>query len=1099
MKFKKFNYIFLYLLIIIVIGSLLRFNGINWDENQHLNPDERHLTMVTTALKWPSNFSEYMDEEKSTLNPRNVGYGYFTYGTLPSTITKGLSIILDMQGYNKVHLLGRSISAIFSILTILLVFFLTQYLLKDYRIALLASFFEAFSVLSIQNAHFYIVDTAATFFITLALYFLLRTSRSPRLLNFILTGLFFGIAMACKLSVFTFAFVVILVSILIIWKKYSDKQLNKTFLIKILIGLILFGAVSFSAFRVSQPDSFTGPGFFDIKLSERWISNISEVRNINITGTADVPFTRQWTGRIKLWYPITQIVLWGMSPALGLISLLGLITAIWLMFKRRNFIHFILISWILVYFINQGTLFVMTMRYYLPIYPILMILGAWLLFRLYDKQIFLFKNPMFQLTKRKVLILISFICLSTFIWTIAFSSIYSKPHSRVKASRWIYNNIPKGSSIAVEHWDDSLPLSFAKQNCEIYKYKQISMAWYETDSRKKLTQALGWLDKSDYIAISSNRLYDSIPKLPLRYPMTILYYKSLFNGTLGFKRVAVFSSYPTIFGIEIPDQSAEEAFSVYDHPLVQIFKKTSSYSRENAKNILGSVDFSKVIHQHPNLTVPKRKNLMFSEKTRLKYEEFGTWSEIFNKQSFANNHPLLMWAFILFLIGIIFIPYMFIIGKNLPDRGFAFSRILGLLSISWLVWLFASFKFLSFTRQNIWLVLFIFVIGSAIIFYKNRQEIFNFFRINWKLLLCEEAVFWILFAIFIFIRWNNPDLWHPHLGGEKPMDFAYLNATVKSRYFPPLDPWFAGSFINYYYFGFVLTATLIKLTGIVPYVSYNLAIPTYFAMTALGAWSVVLALIYFKTKITLKIKDLLFPFLGVIFVTVMGNFQELILIIKIIIRKQWLPFTSDWWFWNATRVIDHPQTEAGPINEFPFFTFLFADLHAHLMALPLTLLALGITISILNDKTKAKSLMLNIYYCLPFLASLSLVIGSLWMVNAWDFPTYLTIAIFAIAFSEWSKEKQFSKTFILHFSIKTFILLILTFILFLPFRYWYGAGYSSIELWKGSRTSFSDYLVIYGFFIFIILSTLFVGIQKFSSAIYKSFKVQYQTNSKKTS
>ena len=117
---------------------------------------------------------------------------------------------------------------------------------------------------------------------------------------------------------------------------------------------------------------------------------------------------------------------------------------------------------------------------------------------------------------------------------------------------------------------------------------------------------------------------------------------------------------------------------------------------------------------------------------------------------------------------------------------------------------------------------------------ENAEKWRAFLQAHWKLLVGIEVVYLAFFAVDLAIRYGNPDLWHPYFGGEKPMDFAYLNAVIKTTFFPAYNPWFSGGFINYYYFGQVISATLVKLTGIVPEVSYNLLLPMFFAMTASG-------------------------------------------------------------------------------------------------------------------------------------------------------------------------------------------------------------------------------------------------------------------------
>ena len=122
--------------------------------------------------------------------------------------------------------------------------------------------------------------------------------------------------------------------------------------------------------------------------------------------------------------------------------------------------------------------------------------------------------------------------------------------------------------------------------------------------------------------------------------------------------------------------------------------------------------------------------------------------------------------------------------------------------------------------------------------WRQRRELLQEFRERWKYFLMVEGIFLAFFLVDLFIRLGNPDLWHPSKGGERPMEFAYFNAILKSTTFPPYDPWFAGGYINYYYYGYVIVGTPVKLLGIVPSIAYNFILPTLFACLAVGAFSV---------------------------------------------------------------------------------------------------------------------------------------------------------------------------------------------------------------------------------------------------------------------
>ena len=236
------------------------------------------------------------------------------------------------------------------------------------------------------------------------------------------------------------------------------------------------------------------------------------------------------------------------------------------------------------------------------------------------------------------------------------------------------------------------------------------------------------------------------------------------------------------------------------------------------------------------------RTLLLGQSDRRLDELHGTWHNMFD-WGLADRAPVLVWVLALVVLGLAGLPYVWLACESLPDRGSALARPLGLLLVGWLVWLLASAGWVDFSRRSIALSVGVVLAVGVGLVARDRHAFFAWFRTCWRLILVEEGVFWALFAVAVLIRWANPDLWHPTRGGEKPMDLAYLTAVTKTTHFPPHDPWFAGGQMNYYYFGFVLVAVLVKLTSIVPYVAYNLAVPTLFAFVGAAAFTVVLGLV----------------------------------------------------------------------------------------------------------------------------------------------------------------------------------------------------------------------------------------------------------------
>lgn len=568
--------------------------------------------------------------------------------------------------------------------------------------------------------------------------------------------------------------------------------------------------------------------------------------------------------------------------------------------------------------------------------------------------------------------------------------------------------------------------------------------------------------------------------------------------------------------------AAEEAFSVYDHPPVWLFAKNEDYHPEQVKEVLGAVDISRVIFMTPGQATAAPNGLMLNPAEQDLQSANGTFTEIFNVDGLLSQNPWLasiIWWMAVVILGWIAFPIAFIAFSGLTDRGYTIARILSLLIISYFVWILASLQLLPHTRNTLVLGLLLMGIASLIIAFIRRREIVNFVRENLALIGVVELIGLALYLIFIVIRLGNPDVWDVIWGGEKPMDLSYFIAVLKSTVFPPYDPWFSGGYINYYYYGFVYVGALTKLLGIVPTVAYNLILPMLGAFTGLGAFSIAYNLVA-ASQIRLRsvpgkrsegshpgklIKGAVIAgLLATALIVLLGNLSEVGVVVNtwyeagdtsissgigpidsiirtvdggldLALTDKVAPIYPGDWFWTATRAINAEPGEVQPITEFPFFSFLYGDLHAHMIALPLTLLALAWAVSLVlpgSSRSNSSAIKQGFGQILVTWLIGGLSIGVLRATNTWDFPTYLLIGVLAASYNAYQQSDQLDLRTLGQALIQAISLATIAIVLFLPFAENYGVPYTSFSLWPGSYTRVTNYLFIYGLFLLLIITHL---------------------------
>ncbi len=381
--------------------------------------------------------------------------------------------------------------------------------------------------------------------------------------------------------------------------------------------------------------------------------------------------------------------------------------------------------------------------------------------------------------------------------------------------------------------------------------------------------------------------------------------------------------------------------------------------------------------------------------------------------------PWLWWLVWLQLAALAVLPWTTLVFSRLPDAGYGLSKVLGLLTVGLGVWLTVSWDLAGYDRGLVWWWFAGIAAVGLVLWARHAERMAALaveLRLSW---VASELVFLGVFGLTLWMRSANPDLWEAYLGGEKPMELAYLTAIARSTELPAIDPWFAGGFMNYYYFGWFLLTVPMRALRVLPEVAFNLGVATYAALTATAAFSVVHNLVSLSRRRWARVYDhepspvpVQAGLGGVVLLVGIGNLDAIRLHYDRLEQvNEWqtgtdLPvighivtFLGGSWAWATGTALPRfdwwapSRVNSGnnDITEFPFFTFLFGDLHPHLMGM--AFIGLGVSLALaylLSSRAgdRNRSLLLA--------ALLGAVTAVVRIVNTWDLPSIAIVAAVAL-------------------------------------------------------------------------------------------------------
>lgn len=589
------------LVILVALGAVFSFIGLNWDQGFFLNWDERQIGWSAAQIKWPHQ-----------LNPH-----FFKYGSFPIYLISIIGHILNLATkttdwttwQNGVYI-GRFLSASLAILLILLTYKITRTLIgsKDsFTLSpaswrgkwapLLAAFLTATSVGLIQHAHFATFQIFLTFESLLLFYLCLKlmkpspdsfTSlisfipRSPAMQDvvgpIIPISLITGLSLATKINNFALLPIPIL-AILLCRTPIKQK----------LFYLFLFFIFSFLFLFLAAPYNFLDFSSFSATIKDE----------MNIAAGRPIFYNDQFIGSIPILFQFTKIFPFILNP---LLTIFLIPSILWLFLQSSklhlpssishphppfsilhlhppsflapsevrqlaNEVGLFLTSSLLLF--TPAFFFSKWTRHLIPLLPFLYItisLFITEIINLLEKRSLNQKLKKYLILNTKYLML-----LFSLFYALAFFNVYLKPHTAIQTASWMSQNLPKDAKILTEDLDVTVdPIKTNFPNVTLFDFYALDNKIPPQTTLEELNRQL---KENDYFLILSRKVYQNRLAHPDLFPNAANFYNQLFNNQLNFQEIYRSENPFSLLGIKIDDNYSEESFQVYDHPQLILFKK----------------------------------------------------------------------------------------------------------------------------------------------------------------------------------------------------------------------------------------------------------------------------------------------------------------------------------------------------------------------------------------------------------------------------------------------------------------------------------------------------------------------------------------------